>query len=114
MLDSQTWIALARRGKGLSLPILTWAFLLLAVPVSRAAVPADPAERAKVIGQPVALVVQPAVVQLTGQRGLQQVVVTGKYADGSVRDLTAFCEITVEKTDGVEVGSGGFIKTKPA
>jgi hypothetical protein len=113
MFDSLTRIALARRGKGLSFPILTWAFLLLAVPASRAAVPADSAERAKVIGQPVALVVQPAVVQLTGQRGLQQVVVTGKYADGSVRDLTAFCEMTVEKSESVEVGSGGFIKTRP-
>src|SRR5207247_1817525 len=40
--------------------------------------------------------VQPAVIQLNGPRAQQQLVITGKYADGTVRDLTAFAEITLE------------------
>ena len=61
-----------------------------------AAVPEDAAERAKTVGQPTALVVQPETITLPGPRAKQQIVVTGKYADGSVRDLTAFAELSVE------------------
>jgi hypothetical protein len=68
---------------------------LLAQPAS-GAVPTDPAARAKVIGQPAALHVQPATILLNGPRAQQQLVVTGKYADGTVRDLTAFVNITLE------------------
>ena len=60
------------------------------------AVPTDPAAKAKVIGQPAALQVQPAVIQLNGPRAQQQLIITGKYADGTVRDLTAFADITLE------------------
>jgi len=89
----------------------TFGLLALAMP-ARAGLPIDPAERAKIIGQPVALLVQPSVVHITGPRGLQQVVVTGKYADGSLRDLTPFCEMSLEKSDAIEVGTGGLLKTK--
>ena len=40
-----------------------------------------------IIGQPTKLTVQPADIVLTDGRTWQQVVVTGNYADGSVRDL---------------------------
>jgi Protein of unknown function (DUF1553)/Protein of unknown function (DUF1549) len=63
---------------------------------SSAAVPTDAAAKAKVVGQPAALQVQPAVIQLNGPRAQQQLVITGKYADGTVRDLTAFADITLE------------------
>ena len=69
--------------------------VVLAKPAS-GAVPTDPAAKAKVVGQPAALQVQPAVIQLNGPRAQQQLVITGKYADGTVRDLTAFADITLE------------------
>lgn len=59
-----------------------------------ASLPTDPAKRAALVGQPVALSVQPATVTLSGPRAMQQVLVTGTYADGSVRDLTPFAEIS--------------------
>jgi hypothetical protein len=40
------------------------------------------------IGQPTKIEVFPSVVKLGGPRSKAQVVVTGRYADGSVRDLT--------------------------
>ena len=74
-----------------------------------AAVPADPAARACLIGQPTALRVEPAAVTLTGPRALQQVVVTGQYADGTVRDLTPFCDLAIEAPDVAVVdGTAGL------
>jgi hypothetical protein len=69
---------------------------VLPASVVRAAVPTEPAKKAEVIGQPTAIAVQPAIVNLTGPRALQQLVITGQYADGTVRDLTAFADIKVE------------------
>src|ERR1700730_11909544 len=34
---------------------------------------------------------------LTGPRRTLQILVTGRYADGSVRDLTHFCDLTLEQ-----------------
>jgi hypothetical protein len=53
---------------------------------SFAALPADPKEREKAVGQPTALEVRPASVTLDCPRAVQQMIVTGKYADGTVRD----------------------------
>jgi hypothetical protein len=61
------------------------------------------------VGQPAALVVQPASVILSGPRSVQQIVVTGGYADGSVRDLTPFSEFATEAADIVSIGSDGFV-----
>jgi hypothetical protein len=58
----------------------------------RAALP----ERGKVVGQPIGLVVQPPAVTMNGPGSMQQLVVTGKYSDGSVRDLTPYCDAAVE------------------
>src|SRR5262249_33770525 len=46
--------------------------------------------------QPVSLEIQPAEIVLAGRRAVQQIVVTGKYADGSARDLTHVAEIKAE------------------
>jgi hypothetical protein len=70
------------------------ATLALAATTAPAAVPTDPAKVAPLVGQPTALSVQPETITLAGPRALQQVVVTGKYADGTLRDLTPFCEMT--------------------
>jgi Protein of unknown function (DUF1553)/Protein of unknown function (DUF1549) len=78
------------------------------VPVS-AAVPSSPDARAKAVGQPVSLIVQPPVITLDGPRSMQQVVVSGTYADGKVRDLTPFCEFTLESHVGALDGTGFVI-----
>src|SRR5947209_2738108 len=68
-----------------------------------AAPPGDAATRAKVIGQPKALTVEPASIVLDGSRGMVQPVITGRYADGSLRDLTHFCDLAVEDAAVVSV-----------
>jgi len=87
-------------------------FLLGLTPLpGAAAVPDDAAQKAALIGQPTALLVQPSALTLVGPRARQQVVVTGRYADGSVRDLTPFCELTC--ADGtVAVGEDGYVQPK--
>jgi hypothetical protein len=75
------------------LPTVICAFFTSA---AAAEVPSDAEARAKIIGQPTALLVQPLKIELVGPRSTQQVVVTGKYADGSVRDLTFFADLVLE------------------
>jgi hypothetical protein len=77
----------------------------------RAGVPDDAATRAKIVGQPTALLVQPENIVLSGPRAKQQLVITGKYADGSICDLTAFADIACEGGFAV-VGNGGFLSPK--
>jgi hypothetical protein len=77
--------------------------------ISAAGIPTDAEARASVIGKPVALQVQPTNLVLTGPRATKQIVVTGRYADNSVRDLTPFCEWTLDSADIAEVGIGGFL-----
>jgi len=74
-----------------------------------AAVPADSAARSQVVGQPVALVVQPAALTLVGPRAMQQLIVSGRYADGTLRDLTPFCELTMEGAGIVQLADGGML-----
>ena len=78
------------------------------VPVVQAVPPSEPSQRNALIGQPTALLVQPEALRLSGPRSRQQVVVTGKYADGSVRDLTTVCEFRCE-ADVASVTASGFI-----
>jgi hypothetical protein len=63
-------------------------------------------------GQPEELVVQPETIVLTGPRSMQQVVVSGRYADGTVRDLTPFCDLAVEIPGVAEVEAGGLVLPK--
>src|SRR5262245_43668341 len=67
-------------------------------------------DRVKIIGQPTSLVVQPGSVTLSGPRSLQQLVVTGKYADGSVRDLTPFATVSADSADVVIVEENLFLR----
>lgn len=66
--------------------------------------------KAAVIGQPVSLAVTPESVRLTGPTALQQLLVTGVYADGGQRDLTHFCELRAEPADVVAIGPGGLLQ----
>jgi hypothetical protein len=71
----------------------------------QAEVPTEPDERLSVIGKPVSLEVEPTAITLSGPRANQQVLVTGVYADGSVRDLTSFSEW---KSSTLEITSDGL------
>jgi hypothetical protein len=84
-------------------------FVALAVLPASASVPTDPAAKALVIGQPASLLIQPESVTLTGRHATQQLVVTGSYADGVVRDLTALCEWSSESPAVVGVDETGFV-----
>jgi hypothetical protein len=85
--------------------------LLGAATPGLAAGPSDKDQPA-VIGQPTSLIVQPQNITLVGPRAMQQVIVTGRYADGSVRDLTPFCTLTAEAGDLLTIGNGCFLEPK--
>jgi hypothetical protein len=74
-----------------------------------AAPPNRDADKARVVGQPVSLTVQPDELTLVGPRSAGQLVVTGRYADGGARDLTPFCEFTLDGESVARVGAGGFV-----
>ncbi len=78
----------------------------------RADVPTDPAARAKIIGTPKSLLVQPDKLTLTGTRATAQPVVTGVYADGTVRDLTHLADIKVDGDAIVAIDAERFITPK--
>lgn len=88
-----------------------WAFSIFALtgPVLQAEIPTDPSARLSAIGEPVLLEVEPASIALAGPRAGQQLLVTGRYADGSVRDLTSFCEWKSADSKLCEVTSEGFV-----
>src|SRR5688572_20450157 len=69
-------------------------------------------DRGKVIGQPLALVVEPANVTLSGPRSVQQVIVTGKYADGTVRDLTSFVTFSSETPNIIAAEENLYLRPK--
>jgi hypothetical protein len=76
---------------------------------ARAVLPSDAEGRAKITGQPVAVTVQPATITLDGPRAMQQIVVTGQYAGGSVRDLTALADLSCEAAAVAHVEAGGLV-----
>jgi hypothetical protein len=80
--------------------------------VALAAPPTDAQTRAKIVGQPKALVVEPAQIVLDGSRGMVQPVISGRYADGSLRDLTHFCELTVDDDSVVGLDGDRFLRAK--
>lgn len=65
--------------------------------------PSDPKEIAAVVGQPTALEVHPPAVTLAGPRARQQLIVTGKYGDGTIRDLTPFIKVDLDAGAGQAV-----------
>lgn len=106
-LTTQSW---TRRACFWALPLL--AFALLGVPKVSATVPESPQEKAKVIGQPVKLLVEPAAITLEGSRASRQVLITAQYADGKVRDLTHFAQLKMDNANVAEVENGGLILPK--
>jgi hypothetical protein len=86
------------------------ALVLMLVPSVEASAPTE-TDRASVVGEPVALVVQPDPIRLSGPRAMQQLIVTGRYRDGSERDLTPFCTVKAENVDVVTIAAGGFLQS---
>jgi hypothetical protein len=89
--------------------VLSFVLVLTLSASASAALPTEAAQRAPFIGQPVGLVIQPDTIVLSGPRAMQQLVVTGRYANGSVRDLTPFCDFRLEAADLADLGPGGFL-----
>ncbi len=73
-----------------------------------------PIDKTASIGQPVSLVVWPESIRLAGPRAMRQVLVTGRYADGTERDLTSLCEFRVENPSVVTIGRAGFLQPQAA
>jgi hypothetical protein len=89
--------------------LLVFALVLASAPALTAAPPTGD-DRAALVGQPTELVVAPATVTLSGPRDVRQLVVTGKYADGSVRDLTRAVEVSIDKPEVLHVAEGLFVR----
>ena len=76
--------------------------------------PEKDVDQAAYVGQPVSLVVQPETIRLAGPRAMRQILVTGRYSDGSERDLTSFCEMKLESPDLAKVSRGGLLRAQKA
>jgi len=79
---------------------------------SPAAVPTDAKERAGMIGSPTSIIVLPGSINLVGTRAHQQIVVAGRYADGSLRDLTPLCDVSCKTADLVAIEAGGYVTAR--
>ena len=91
--------------------VIAWSVTALALAANS---PEKQADKAAFVGHPVSLVVQPETIRLAGPRAMRQILVTGRYSDGSERDLTHFCELQVESPDLVTVSRGGLLRPKKA
>lgn len=87
---------------------------LVTVSALAADVPEKQVDKAAYVGQPVSLVVQPEAIRLVGPRAMRQILVTGRYSDGSERDLTNLCDLRVESPDLVKVSRGGLLRAQTA
>ena len=85
------WVGYASSGAGLAAP------------------PTDQETRARIVGQPTALIVEPATIVLDGPRGTVQPVISGRYADSSLRDLTHFCEVSMEDAGVAHIDAERFV-----
>jgi hypothetical protein len=86
-----------------------FAFWLGSGHLAWASIPVDAAAKAQIVGHPAAVVVQPKAITLSGPRAMQQIIVTGIYPDGQLRDLTVFCEISADSPGIVSIQSEGMI-----
>jgi len=71
--------------------------------------PVDSAKRGEIIGKPETVEVYPAIINLNSKRAFTQVVVTGKYANGLIRDLTPFSTFETEQPDIAKVEGNSMV-----
>jgi hypothetical protein len=89
-------------------------FVAIALPfLTTAAVPTNPTAREAVIGKPASIVAEPTRIELVGTNASKQVIITGRYSDGSLRDLTPFAQIDVLPPELAVVEAGLFQPRKP-
>lgn len=67
-------------------------------------------EKAQFLSRITQLTVQPSSVRLAGPRSMQQMIVTGRCANGSVRDVTPFCEMHSAAPAVAAVADGGLLQ----
>jgi hypothetical protein len=63
----------------------------------------------EVIGEPVALEIEPETIDLAGPRASQQLLVTGRYSDGSRRDLTRVCVLQAADSSLLHITAQGAV-----
>ncbi len=95
--------AVARRRRGVP-RLLRWGFLL-SLCTTAGSVAADDVRAT-------GLEVAPASIDLIGQRARQQLAVTLREADGSLRDVTRLCQFRVEPASIAEMGADGVVLPK--
>ncbi|NBY00693.1 MAG: DUF1553 domain-containing protein, partial [Planctomycetes bacterium] len=71
--------------------------------------PIDVAKRTEILGKPETVEVYPATINLNSKRAFTQVVVTGKYAGGLVRDLTPFSYLSIEQPDIAKIDGASIV-----
>jgi hypothetical protein len=71
--------------------------------------PVDVAKRSEILGKPETVEVHPATINLSSKRGFTQVVVTGKYAGGLIRDLTPFSFLSIEQPDIAKIDGASIV-----
>ena len=96
--------------KTLTNVILCGLWICGAVSLSPIGAAEKPEEKAAFIGQPVSIVVHPESIRLFGPRAVQQILITGRYADGSERDLTRVCDLKLEAGDVATIGPDGYLR----
>jgi len=74
-----------------------------------AAPPMDAGTKTEMIGDPIALDVVPSSITLDGPRASQQLLVTARYADGSLRDLTRFSVFHLAESGLLSVSDAGLV-----
>ncbi|OWK40773.1 DUF1549 and DUF1553 domain-containing protein [Fimbriiglobus ruber] len=93
----------------LSTAAVVCAAAILSLSSAYASPPSDD-DKTALVGQPASLTVAPAAVTLTGPRDVRQLVVTGTYPNGVVRDLTWAVAAKSDKSDVLTVGEGLFLR----
>ena len=84
--------------------------IYMAAPLVVAGAAEKPGEQVAFIGQPISVVVHPETIRLSGPRAVQQILVTGRYADGSERDLTRVSVLKFESPDVAIISAAGFLQ----
>ncbi len=74
-----------------------------------AALPSTPAEKARIVGTPAALEIDPQTISIGEPRASQQILVTARYQDDSVRDITCFCDWSVADPSLLELKPHGLV-----
>ena len=88
------------------------AFLLAVVFPALSAAGGTGQDEAAGVGQPVGLSVSPPELLLAGRRDERQLLVFGRYGDGSQRDLTHLATVRVRDPEIVAVAARGYVTPK--